>query len=76
MKIYNPENGVPLFSYYLTEITQFGDFELEQQERILFTSRSKQELVKLCESNNWDCPDCKNSSNHGWHTHHIKYRSV
>jgi hypothetical protein len=45
MKPYNPKRGVPLFSYYLSEILSFGDFECPQEERILFTSRRKNRLL-------------------------------
>jgi hypothetical protein len=72
MKEYDPLNGIPRYSYYLVETTQFADFEVSQQERILFTSRNKQELVDLCMNNNWACPDCNNDVS-GWYTHHIEY---
>jgi hypothetical protein len=72
MEKYNPINGVPRSSYFLREITQFADFEVSQEERILFTSKNKQELIDLCQKNNWPCPDCGNADS--WHTHFIEYR--
>jgi len=74
MKKYNRVEGVPKGSYYLLEITVFGDFECPQEERILFTSDNRQELVDLCFKNNWACPDCKNDAS-GWYTHFIERRA-
>lgn len=70
MKKYNPLKGIPRFSYY---ITQFMDFETPEETRILFSSRSKQELVDLCIKNDWACYEAKNPQS-GWYTHYIKYR--
>ena len=75
MKPYNPIFGVPLLSYYLTEITQFADFEQPHQEKIIYTSMNKDELVELCKKNNWACPDVGNSVS-GWYTHHIDCRII
>jgi hypothetical protein len=72
---YNALSGVPRFHYYLKEITQFGDFEVSQEERILYSSPNKQDLIDLCHQNNWDCPDAK-SGRSGWETHHILYCGV
>ena len=75
MKEYNPISGVPEFCYFLKEITQFADFETPEQEKILFTSKCKQELIDLCQRNNWPCPDCGNDAS-GWYTHYIEYRGL
>ncbi len=74
MHKYNPLHGVPELSYYLVETTQFGDFEVEEKERILFYSGDRQELVDLCIKNNWACPENKNFDS--WYTHHVLYKGL
>ena len=75
MKEYNPLSGVPTGGYYLEEIICFGDFEVREERRILYTSSSKEELVDLCKKNNWACADA-DISHSGWHTHFIKQRGI
>ena len=45
MKPYDPLKGVPRFSYYLKEIVCFGDFECQEQTKITFTSKDKNECI-------------------------------
>ena len=71
---YQATEGIPNGHYFIEEITQFGDFELEELKRITWYSDNKDELIELCKANNWPCPDAKNAD--AWFTHHIKYKNV
>ena len=70
---YDKEIGVPRGQYYIEETTQFADFEVQEETKITFYSRNKEELIKLCLDKNWACSDAKNAKD--WFTHHIKQRS-
>jgi hypothetical protein len=74
IKKYNPIEGVPKGHYYIREIIQFCDFEVEQKEQITYTSDSKQELLDLCEKSNWYVDVDSVRANGGWQTHFIEYR--
>lgn len=69
MSEYSPTWGVPFFSYYLVQILAFADFEVQQEEKILYTSRKKQDLVDLCEHNNWRLTG-------DWCEYEIRYRGI
>ena len=75
IKEYNPIWGVPRNRYYLGKITCFGDFECPQEEKILYYSKNKQELLDLCLKNNWSISELDNSINGcGWHEYYIEKR--
>lgn len=75
MKEYDAVSGVPMFSYYLEETIQFGDFEVEEKVKITHIG-TKEELIELCQKNNWHCNKAGTAWSGGWATHHIKYRSL
>lgn len=54
MKKYNDLDGVPKGHFYLREIVTFGDFEVEEQTRILYTSDNEQDLIDYCKKKNYE----------------------
>ncbi len=71
MKKYNPVEGVPVGHYFLSQILAFADFEVDQQEKILFTSENKQDLIDYCSGQGQYL-----SLDGGWATAYIKQRLI
>lgn len=69
MTKYNSVDGVPKSHFYLVEIVTFGDFEVEQVEKIIYTSQFKNELVDYCRTNNLACRET--NTGNSWNTHYI-----
>ena len=66
---YDRLEGVPKGHFFLVEILSFGDFEVKQEEAILFHSDSREELVELCKKNGWELNDKS-----GWNVYYIGKR--
>ncbi len=69
MRKYDRLEGVPLNSYYLVRVIQFGDFETYHKDEIIYLSEDRQELVDLCRQNRWELEG-------GWATFRIYQRGV
>lgn len=54
---YDRLKGVPKNHYYLVQIICVGDFGAPYEDKIVYHSSSREDLIELCERENWDLTD-------------------
>ena len=59
--------------WYLIRIDQFGDFEVEQQEKVVSRSFFKSKLISMCKRNGWTCTGTTTAAKNGWDEYYVKW---